>query len=208
MYSVVLMLALTNGSEMPDCGRHRGGCCCYCVYQPVCIVNAAPVAVPPAEPEQPPPSTPTVYPETEEDKAMLKELMTLIPDPADQKKVKDYWTAPGVDSEARKEFYDTQKKQLKEETSRRDTPVPAKIIVSLPEDARLFIDDEATSSTSKQRVFVSPPLPAGQLFHYTLRAEVVRDGKVVSFTQKVAIRAGKLSEVQLTEPSHDRVVSR
>jgi uncharacterized protein (TIGR03000 family) len=114
---------------------------------------------------------------------------------------REYWTAPGVDSKARKDYYDKLKKQQNEESSRGDQPASAHIIVALPEDARLFIDDEATTSKSDRRVFVSPPLPAGREYYYTLRAEVVRDDKLVSFSQKVVIRAGKIAEVQLTEPS-------
>jgi uncharacterized protein (TIGR03000 family) len=218
-------MALTSGAEMPDCDPLRGGGysyyyvpmgVCYS-YMPVVETPYVPVGVcysympvveTPTAPEQPTPPQPTVYPETEEDKKMLKELITLIPDPGEQKKVRDYWTAPGVDSKARKEFYDNQKKQLKEESSRSNQPASAHIIVSLPEDARLFIDGEATTSKSERRVFESPPLPVGRVYYYTLRAEVVRDGKLVSFSQEVTIRAGKIAEVQLTEPAREQVASR
>ena len=49
-------------------------------------------------------------------------------------------------------------------------PAPATIIVSLPADATLTIDDAATVSTSSLRVFTSPILPNGRDFHYTLKA--------------------------------------
>lgn len=56
---------------------------------------------------------------------------------------------------------------------------PAVIFVKLPADAKLFIDGEATTSKGTERVFVSPPLPCGYEFEYTLRLEVNRaaDGK-------------------------------
>jgi hypothetical protein len=91
MYSVVMMMAFTSSAEMPDCGRRRGGGSGYYVYQPVCVSRGyMPVAETPQVPEHPPPTQPTVYPETEEDKKMLKELMTLIPDLEEQKKVREY----------------------------------------------------------------------------------------------------------------------
>jgi uncharacterized protein (TIGR03000 family) len=70
--------------------------------------------------------------------------------------------------------------------------------VSLPADAKLTFDGEATTSTSSQRVFVSPVLPAGQEYHYTLQAEVVVDGKSVTVSKTVAVRAGEQSRVTLT----------
>jgi uncharacterized protein (TIGR03000 family) len=77
----------------------------------------------------------------------------------------------------------------------------ATIVVSLPTDAKLTIDDQATSSTGDQRVFLSPDLPAGQEFHYTLKAEVVVDGKTQVVSQVVAVRAGEQSRVTLAAPT-------
>ncbi len=74
----------------------------------------------------------------------------------------------------------------------------AVIVVSLPADAKLTFDGEATTSTSTQRVFVSPSLPAGQEYHYTLQAEVVVNGKPVTVSKTVAVRAGEESHVTMT----------
>ena len=73
----------------------------------------------------------------------------------------------------------------------------ATIVVSLPADAKLTIDGQATTSTSEHRVFVSPSLPAGQEYHYTLQAEVVVDGKPVTLSKTIAVRAGEQSQVTL-----------
>jgi len=67
---------------------------------------------------------------------------------------------------------------------------PATIIVSLPADAKLMIDDYATKSTSAARVFNSPELAPGQAFSYTLKAEIVRDGQTLTVTEQVTVRAG------------------
>jgi len=77
----------------------------------------------------------------------------------------------------------------------------ATIVVSLPADAQLTIDDEATTSTSDHRVFVSPDLPAGKEFHYTLKAEVMLNGKIQVVSQIVAVRAGEETKVTLSTPT-------
>jgi uncharacterized protein (TIGR03000 family) len=74
-------------------------------------------------------------------------------------------------------------------------------VVNLPADATLTIDDEATASTSGNRVFVTPPLENGREFHYTLKAKIVRDGQVQTTTQRVAVRAGEVSRIELTIPA-------
>ncbi len=75
----------------------------------------------------------------------------------------------------------------------------ARLIVSLPADARLFIDDQATTSTSAQRTFVSPPLDADKTFVYTVRAEVVRDGQTISDIKTVNVTPGRVSQVSFMD---------
>lgn len=72
---------------------------------------------------------------------------------------------------------------------------PAVIQVLLPADARLTVDGYATTSTSENRTFVTPALPQGETFQYTLRAEVVRDGRTVVETQVVTVRGGEETRV-------------
>jgi uncharacterized protein (TIGR03000 family) len=79
--------------------------------------------------------------------------------------------------------------------------------VSLPADAKLTIDDAATVSTSATRVFTSPALPVGQEFHYTLKAEFVRDGKTAASSKEITVRAGEETRVNL-EDSTAGVASR
>jgi uncharacterized protein (TIGR03000 family) len=74
---------------------------------------------------------------------------------------------------------------------------PATIIVRLPADAQLRIDDQPTRSTSEQRTFLSPPLPAGRNFVYTLQADAVRNGAPVTVRKEVTVRAGEETRVTL-----------
>jgi len=76
-----------------------------------------------------------------------------------------------------------------------EVDAPAVIQVSLPADARLTVDGNATTSTSENRTFVTPALPQGETFQYTLRAEIVRDGRTVVETQVVTVRGGEETRV-------------
>jgi uncharacterized protein (TIGR03000 family) len=73
---------------------------------------------------------------------------------------------------------------------------PATIVVSLPADARLIVDGTSTKSTSDRRTLVTPELEFGWTYVYTMRAEVVRDGRSLVETQDVTVRGGETSTVQ------------
>jgi uncharacterized protein (TIGR03000 family) len=83
----------------------------------------------------------------------------------------------------------------------------ATILVSLPPDAKLTIDDTLTRSTSARRIFVSPPLERGKTYHYTLKAEAMREGRPVTVSKQIDVRAGQETRVELVLPSA-AVVSR
>jgi uncharacterized protein (TIGR03000 family) len=71
-------------------------------------------------------------------------------------------------------------------------PTRARLIVELPADAKLYIDDQVMKTTSGRRTFHTPDLKPGQTYYYELRAEVVRDGKPVSQERRVLLRAGEV----------------
>jgi uncharacterized protein (TIGR03000 family) len=70
-------------------------------------------------------------------------------------------------------------------------------VVNCPADATLTIDGQATMSTSATRRFISPELPAGKDFSYTLQAEIMRDGEKLTVTEQVNVRAGQQTMVSL-----------
>ena len=74
--------------------------------------------------------------------------------------------------------------------------VPATIVVSLPADARLFVDGTPTTSTSDRRTLVTPGLETGSTFVYEVRAEIVQEGRTVAQTQQVSVRGGETTAVQ------------
>jgi uncharacterized protein (TIGR03000 family) len=81
---------------------------------------------------------------------------------------------------------------------------PATIEDSLPADAQLTVDGVATRSTSSRRSFITPPLKPGTSFHYTFRAQIVREGKTITIEKQVFVRAGLETAVSLDVPSSRR----
>jgi uncharacterized protein (TIGR03000 family) len=93
----------------------------------------------------------------------------------------------------------TTDKDGKKETYHR--VAPATIVVELPAEANLLIDDQPTTSGSSQRVFVSPDLDSSREYHYTLKAEAMRDGKPVVVEKRVTVRGGETTPVTMTFPA-------
>jgi uncharacterized protein (TIGR03000 family) len=81
------------------------------------------------------------------------------------------------------------------------TPASATIVVDLPADAKLSIDDAPTAATGSNRVFVSPALNPGREYHYTLKAEVVKDGKSAVIEKVITVKAGEVTAEKLALPA-------
>jgi uncharacterized protein (TIGR03000 family) len=67
----------------------------------------------------------------------------------------------------------------------------ARVIVDLPADAKLFVDDQQMKSTSSRRNFHTPELERGLRYFYDVRVEFLRDGKTVTETRRVVLKAGQ-----------------
>jgi uncharacterized protein (TIGR03000 family) len=87
------------------------------------------------------------------------------------------------------------KEKIKTPPVKKDVSAPATVVVTLPADARLFVDGNATTSTSERRTFVTPNLETGWNYTYTIRAEVVRDGRTMVQTEQVNVRGGQTTNV-------------
>lgn len=75
---------------------------------------------------------------------------------------------------------------------------PATVCVNLPADAKLLFNGTAATGTGESRTFATPALTPGQEYEYTLTAEVVRDGRVLTATERVRVRAGSEAKIELT----------
>jgi uncharacterized protein (TIGR03000 family) len=81
----------------------------------------------------------------------------------------------------------------------------ATIIVELPVDAKLKFDGAATTSTEAVRRFSTPELDPASAYSYTLTAEIVRDGKTLSVSREVVVRAGEESRIAFSADSFGTV---
>jgi uncharacterized protein (TIGR03000 family) len=74
-------------------------------------------------------------------------------------------------------------------------PARATIVLRVPADAKVYFDGATTKQTGTPRTFVTPALRAGIAFPYELKAVIVRQGKVLSRTERITVRAGRTTRV-------------
>jgi uncharacterized protein (TIGR03000 family) len=74
----------------------------------------------------------------------------------------------------------------------------ARVTVSVPPGADVWIDGSRTTSTGSVREFQTPPLTPGGQYTYEVRARWYENGQEVTQTQQVPITAG--AHVQVTFP--------
>jgi len=83
----------------------------------------------------------------------------------------------------------------------------ARIVITVPANARLTVDGTETKSTSERRVFVTPALEQGE-YAYTLQAQIDRDGQTVTETRLVTVRPGQTSTATFEFATQNGVASR
>lgn len=79
----------------------------------------------------------------------------------------------------------------------------ALLAVQVPEDARVYVNDQPTTSTGSRRQYVSRDLEPGFSYTYEVRAEVVRDGKTLEQVRRVDLRAGEVVQVAFDFPGSE-----
>lgn len=71
----------------------------------------------------------------------------------------------------------------------------ARLVVEVPGDAKVYIDDQLMKTKEGVRKYSTPTLEPGQLYYYMVKAEIVRDGKTQSETKRVVVKAGEESRL-------------
>jgi uncharacterized protein (TIGR03000 family) len=80
----------------------------------------------------------------------------------------------------------------------RQQSMPARLMVFIQPDAQLTIDDTTTSAMGPIREFQSPPLQPGKEYSYTLKAQVRgADGQPRTVTKQVNVGAGMVTQATL-----------
>jgi uncharacterized protein (TIGR03000 family) len=79
------------------------------------------------------------------------------------------------------------------------------LTVCVPFDAKVTINGMPTKSTGSRRQFVSYDLKEGFSYKYEVKAEVVRDGKIVEDTKSVVLTAGSTNTLPFGQFHTDTV---
>jgi len=83
---------------------------------------------------------------------------------------------------------------LKKDAAKKE---PAKVSILLPADAKLTFNGAVAAGTGESRVYLTTDLEPGRDYEYVLMAEVMRDGQMMTATQRVIVRAGEETAVAL-----------
>jgi uncharacterized protein (TIGR03000 family) len=75
------------------------------------------------------------------------------------------------------------------------------LAVNVPDDAKIFVNGQPTTSTGSLRQYISRDLKNGFNYSYEVRAEAIRDGKTVEQLKTVNVRAGETATVNFDFPA-------
>jgi uncharacterized protein (TIGR03000 family) len=89
--------------------------------------------------------------------------------------------------------------------TRKPADAPVTIDMQVPADAEIWFADAKTKQTGTLRQFVSPPLAAGQEYTYEIRARWKENGREVTKTRRLTVRAGERLKVDFTAPEAEEV---
>jgi uncharacterized protein (TIGR03000 family) len=111
--------------------------------------------------------------------------------------------APGTGTSA--EELDKPKTNKKNNDKETMVPTRAKLVVELPANAKLFIDDMPVKATAGVRTFDTPALEPGRPYYYIVRIERMRDGQPVSETRRIIVRAGQVARADFKDVDSEAV---
>ena len=103
-----------------------------------------------------------------------------------------------------------ERKEFKRDEQRNEAAIPddkARVVVSLPADARLWVDQVECPLSGSVRSFDTPQLDPQQTYAYTLRVAVQRNGQTVQDSRRVQLTPGQRVEVDFNGVSAGRTVS-
>ena len=83
----------------------------------------------------------------------------------------------------------------------------ALVVAHLPEDARIWFEDEPTKQTGSLRQFVSPSLTPGKRYTYRVRVQWFEDGQWVSQAHSFPVHAGDVHCIDVI-PTESRAVEK
>jgi uncharacterized protein (TIGR03000 family) len=103
------------------------------------------------------------------------------------------------------EELDKPKPNKKNDDKEAMAPTRAKLVVVRPANAKLFIDDMPVKATAGVQTFNTPALEPGQAYFYMVRIERMRDGRPVSETRRIIVRAGQVARADFKDVKSEAV---
>jgi uncharacterized protein (TIGR03000 family) len=80
-----------------------------------------------------------------------------------------------------------------------DDAASATVVIKLPADAELYFDDRPTKQVGAERTYVTPELTPDREYVYQVKIGYTRDGRMMTQTKSVSVRAGQTSRVEFGE---------
>ena len=77
----------------------------------------------------------------------------------------------------------------------------ARIELQVPADAQVWFGGQKTTQTGTRRYFESPPLTSGRTYTYEVRASWKEDGREVTESRRLSIRAGDRLNASFPDPA-------
>lgn len=79
--------------------------------------------------------------------------------------------------------------------SNKQTMVPAraKLLIDVPANAKLFIDDTFVKAPAGVQTFDTPALEPGKDYYYVVRIEILHDDQPLAETRRIIVRAGQVA---------------
>jgi uncharacterized protein (TIGR03000 family) len=92
-------------------------------------------------------------------------------------------------------------KPKKKKTGVKETmdPTRAKLLVELPTNAKLFVDDMPVNGAAGVLTLHTPPLEPDKDYFYMVRIEMLRDGQPLSETHRILVRAGQVARADFND---------
>lgn len=75
----------------------------------------------------------------------------------------------------------------------------AAVVLKAPINVQLSVEGRAIPRTASEETFRTPALEPGYSYTYTFKARVLRNGKAVSYTKEVKVRAGQVSTADFSK---------
>jgi uncharacterized protein (TIGR03000 family) len=70
-------------------------------------------------------------------------------------------------------------------------------------DAQVWVENDLTNQRGRERIFISPPLERGRLYHYTLKASWMENGREITREKSLPVRAGEEAVADFTRRENE-----